>query len=707
MKKFNRIALWTLSVLCMAISFTACTDQLIDYEVENRWTELLNKNNIDYQSFSDAAKDAIYGMRWDSDYDFVDAIDKCRESVSSYGASSMEIEAIAKAGVEDCFIAANISMAYANAQAIDYAVNYYCEQCYSLGNSVDGGEYFFKISSTPSSGTVKYSGKKSDLYKFLNKYLHNEARNGYCYIKINEYNKPISVLWSYDRFDKAQLDNEMFSDYIDAENIQNGSSVIGAYPGYFNLGNLMIYRTAMNTSVSDHYYSKNITYNDMDYTIEEMEESYIADFIGAISDDDTKSPEESSTSPKMSAQELADNIEAANYNAKLAYTNAATYITKTEISGYKVNDGWYIADLSAESANCKYDGTDIVEALTELGDSESGGFACVHIENSMINKSLYCRYNIFSGLTLDSLPETLECSSEYIIGAYPYPSIAADKINFTIGGIPTAATSKKAEQTDNLINTIANPFDGAEIQYDGASPYLTASINTSKCSEDVKKYVTFSVPDSTFRKGDKVTVTASWDDSVLAEAGISFSKSSNDYAVDNISYYIESLDGVDLSELNQLMNDYVEAEANKHVNDYEIFTKSSKNDAWYHGERYSIGYSPVITSIESINAVDQYLLALKQPTSISTDKIFNKYVCMYEINYNTYRDATGEAASGTATIAVFAENLVMNTDGTLSINSSEPISSKLIYYKSEDTFSILESNYIIAEKAQYNVTKIK
>ncbi len=180
-----------------------------------------------------------------------------------------------------------------------------------------------------------------------------------------------------------------------------------------------------------------------------------------------------------------------------------------------------------------------------------------------------------------------------------------------------------------------------------------------------------------------------------------------EYAVEDTAYYLDSLDGVDLSELNQLMDDYVEAEANKGVNDIQLFGKSCKNEAWYNGEQYSIGYNPHVTSIEKVTAVQKNLLTLKQSTSFNQDKIYNKYICIYEVDYITYREYTGEYANNTATIAVFMENIVMDVDGTLKYNSTELLNSKQLYYKAEDTISILESNYVIAEKAQYNVTQIK
>jgi len=413
-----------LAILGLVISFTGCANKMIDYEVENNWTNLLDRNNIDYHSFSDAAKSAIYGMRWDSDSDFVNLVEVSRESSDIQGASSMEVEAIAKAGVEDSFIIADVSMAYANASAISIAVDNYCEQCYKLGNVVKNGTYSFKISSRVSSGTVKYSGKSNDLKKYLNKFLHSEARNGYCHIIVNEYNKPISVFWSQTQFDKEQISNMSSFNLMDIEDIQNGSPVIGAYPGTFKLNNFSIYRTALNTSVSNKLTAPVcIEYDDVEDTIDDIATAFADDIFSAISE----------SSEKMTPYELESRISTDNSNAKLAYTNAATYITKSEVNGYQVADGWYIADLNNNgntTRDCKYDGTDIDKALTELMGSESAGYVCVHIKNSMIDKSYYCRENIFIDLSLDSLPEILECNEDCIIGAYPYESVISDNPNF-------------------------------------------------------------------------------------------------------------------------------------------------------------------------------------------------------------------------------------------------------------------------------------
>lgn len=263
-------------------------------------------------------------------------------------------------------------------------------------------------------------------------------------------------------------------------------------------------------------------------------------------------------------------------------------------------------------------------------------------------------------------------------------------------------TIETEENNVQNINAV-NPFEGLKIELDGASPYLKASVNTAECNNDTKEHVRFSVTEEPLKLGDSVTVTAEWND----DCGIEFSQSSMEYAVENTAYYLDSLDGVDLSELNQLMDDYVEAEANKYVNDSVIFGIASHHEPWYNGEAFTIGYNPIVTGIGKINVSNNYFLSLKQSSSLYRDEVYNKYMGIYEVEYSTYRKATDEYSNNTAILAVFIDNIVMDTDGTLKYNSTENLNSKMFYREVEDTIAIIESNYVIAEKAQYNVTQIK
>ncbi len=262
---------------------------------------------------------------------------------------------------------------------------------------------------------------------------------------------------------------------------------------------------------------------------------------------------------------------------------------------------------------------------------------------------------------------------------------------------------------ETTINTYSqfnetNPFDGLVVEYDGASPYLKASINTSGCNSEVSRYVTFSVTEEPLRIGDTVAVTATWNEEETSNNNINFTQNSKTYNVENTAYYLDSLDGVDLTELNQLMDDFVEAEANKSVNNSYIFGKHFTN-AWFDDQCGSWLHSTNIDKINSFTVAKSYFISLKSPSNLYDDEINNKYCCIYQVNFDGH--CNSYYSTGNAYVAVFMDNIVMDTDGTLKYNSTEELNSKLLYYKAEDTIAIIDSNHIISEKAAYNVTQIK
>ena len=87
--------------------------------------------------------------------------------------------------------------------------------------------------------------------------------------------------------------------------------------------------------------------------------------------------------PSMIGYVGKSKLSTANANAKLAYTNAATYCTQCEVKGEPVSDTTYSGDLTSVVTAYSEDGTHMVEALCNLmGGNVNSGFAAVKIEGS-------------------------------------------------------------------------------------------------------------------------------------------------------------------------------------------------------------------------------------------------------------------------------------------------------------------------------------
>lgn len=244
-------------IIFLAVSvtllLTGCSNQLIEYDVENKWIDAIKENDIDYKKFSFAAQNSIYEMRPDYISDFTpDVIKNIKGMLSLSDASEMEKDAIVSAAMEDVLIYVYVLRAYANAKAIDYAIDEYCQKCYESEAIVKEGKYTFKLSASSHNGKIKYNGKISDLKNYLNKYIQPEARNGYCTIEINSYNTPIFVCWSKDKIDKEVYEESVSYQSFNVEEIQNGVAVVGTYPGNFSIRNFITNRIISRTSISSY-----------------------------------------------------------------------------------------------------------------------------------------------------------------------------------------------------------------------------------------------------------------------------------------------------------------------------------------------------------------------------------------------------------------------------------------------------------------------
>ncbi len=249
--------------------------------------------------------------------------------------------------------------------------------------------------------------------------------------------------------------------------------------------------------------------------------------------------------------------------------------------------------------------------------------------------------------------------------------------------------------------TEIDPFESLEIQFDGISPYITVSYNTSKCPSIISDNVLFETDSKYFRIGDTFSVRAAYNGDMIGKKGYIISANTQDYVVNNVPKYLSAFEEADLTELDNLINDYVEAQAYKSITNEQLFDTAVEcwvePDIWIWGQYQ-------IDSINSISCEKEYFLSLKTPTNIDSDKIYNKYIRIYEIGFTAHKSE--KTLNGKAYVAIFMDNIVIDTDGTLKYSSTEMLNADLLYHKSEATIDIIETSCVIAEKAKYNVSEI-
>lgn len=446
--KNNKISQLFYFALCIVCMLTGCSVQLTTLEIENAWTNTLDENNIDYKMFSEPAKQVIYSLR-SNDIDgffspYSDDIAMLKKLISYTDASDMESDAIVNAAVEDAFIIAGITEAYANAESINYAVKTYCERCYENQKVVKPGKHAIRLSSKVTSGKVKYNGKISDLKKFLNNYIHPESRNGYCVIEINDYNTPVSVKWSKMKIEDTE---ESYTSSFDIAEVEMGADIVGNYPNKFYVTNTITDRTISKSSLSSElgdYQAASISSDDIKDMQDWLVETFNYEIDNAINlaelgDDDANIEiindiGDDTSTENYSEYELESMMSTANSNAKQVYTAFNAALTQMSIQGIKPNTYEFCngSDSDLEAIINGYD----LDLTSYLGD-EFKGYYYVYFNPDTYN--VY--YALWSEKTIpDDMKKTLTTNEQnqllkngVAIGCFPIdcdiselPNVKAD-----------------------------------------------------------------------------------------------------------------------------------------------------------------------------------------------------------------------------------------------------------------------------------------
>lgn len=455
MKKIRTISI--VSMCIVALAFSGCADMMFEYDVSNAWIDQLEENDIDYKTFSEPIQGYLCEMRDSNTIDsesFGVVISIMESALEQENASQMETEAIIGALMEDTFAFYGIGSEYATAETIHFAIQEYCNSCYEEKKTVKAGEYIFKISSKAPKGKVKYNGKKSDLQLYVNKYIHSEARNGYYKVVINEYNTPTAVYWSKLKSVLKKSDDYNENYTWDVEKIQNGVTTLGRYPGSFSFNNLQTWRTVKQTSLWSQNDDIDGIYNDSlnsDEVVEGMVESFKYDYSNSLAVgelgveaaneklfNDIFDKHDDFSVSLYSDDEIENVMLMANSNAKLVYTNAATWCTKCVIKDAIIRDGWYYSDLTQTSASCEYNGSDLTTSLQMLmGGTVNSGNSLVYIKNDSPSIALWSRDVDLSRLDTNNIPSPIKCDATGVIGSYntndvEYKSIIAESKNYVL-----------------------------------------------------------------------------------------------------------------------------------------------------------------------------------------------------------------------------------------------------------------------------------
>lgn len=227
-----------------------------------------------------------------------------------------------------------------------------------------------------------------------------------------------------------------------------------------------------------------------------------------------------------------------------------------------------------------------------------------------------------------------------------------------------------------------DPFEKLEITYTGASPYIQAVIDSTKCDSMVNKYIQFDIENNYLRNGDIFTVTATYNEYDAETYGFIVKNDTKTYTVENQPEYITSLDDLDLTGLQAELNDKL-----------TVTTTANEGDGSFAGVYLWNSFKAIAEKKHRTS----YLVSLKNSFEDKFDGYnynYNRYIQIYEYTINAKKEQKK------VYVAVYVNNICKNADGTISWDIQ-------LGALGDENYDTLVNKFATSEKEFYNVSEIK
>ena len=249
-------------------------------------------------------------------------------------------------------------------------------------------------------------------------------------------------------------------------------------------------------------------------------------------------------------------------------------------------------------------------------------------------------------------------------------------------GIKLKNTSAKVKVSGLEKTTKVDPFENITISYIGTSPYVEVAVDASANDDFIQNNISFVPSTEQLSKGETFTLTANfYEDNIISE-GYEITKIEQEYTVDDVAFYLSTLDDIDIKDLQAEINDILESK-----------TAVSKEDSYFGG--VYIGYNEIISE-KSSKLKSSYLLSLKKQHEgrFSSYTNYNRLIQVYE---HKLKLADGEK---TMYSIVYADNLSHSTEGDLNWEAQ-------LGFKAAENYDELLKDFVTAQKEYYNVAEVK
>lgn len=257
-----------------------------------------------------------------------------------------------------------------------------------------------------------------------------------------------------------------------------------------------------------------------------------------------------------------------------------------------------------------------------------------------------------------------------------------------------------------------DPFEGLQFEVSGISPYCEIAINNQNCDINAQRYVTYSLDKEKYANGESAVITASIVDGANTdEVTYQLSACTSEYEVTNQPEYITSTDGLDFTDLEKELNDYIdaqiaEAKAEENGGNSGLFSIKINNISDDYYKRY-------YTNVEYTAPYKAYLIVIKkirQDDIIpyhTNDEGYCSLHFLYHFNASWESRYSGKTGSSDIYVDFIFYNVIAYPDGAISWGTASPMLYDFRYKTSLIGPDQLISDAITSQKENYNITSIE
>lgn len=239
-----------------------------------------------------------------------------------------------------------------------------------------------------------------------------------------------------------------------------------------------------------------------------------------------------------------------------------------------------------------------------------------------------------------------------------YNKDAADALKISFSNTEFEYTVNGLQEAEEL-----DVFKDVKPEFTGVSPNGKVTFNTDNCDRIVRNRVTFSCSASdNLKNGEKIVLTAKFDESSMADEGYFISETEKEYTVEGLGEYVTSLKSADSAELISKMTDICKnkiEDDNVHSGKWKFDREISQT--WHVASDYN-------AEIEYKNVSNFYVLKNSTGSENSFAVLYEVTVtCTVNEDSNISRVKKGDVIKGTEYVMVKCDNVFV-LDGKTYVN---------------------------------------